>query len=153
MVAVALERSADLLAALFGVLKAGAAYLPLNPADPVERRAALLRESGAALLVTRRELAADLPADLPAVLLDADREAIERESGAAPAVAVEPEGLAYVLYTSGSTGVPKGVMVPHAALSAYARGAGELYGIGPEDRVLQFSAITFDASAEESTPA
>ncbi|HSF43598.1 MAG TPA: amino acid adenylation domain-containing protein, partial [Thermoanaerobaculia bacterium] len=149
VVGIALPRSLDLLVALLGVLKSGGAYLPLDPADPGERLGALLRDSGALLLLSRRDLAAKVPGAPRRVCLEEEAALIQGESEGAVQVPVAPENLAYVIYTSGSTGAPKGVMVSHGSLTAYTRGTGRRPGIIPGDRVLQFASITFDASVEE----
>ncbi|MBW8873679.1 MAG: non-ribosomal peptide synthase/polyketide synthase [Acidobacteria bacterium] len=153
-VGVCLERSADLVAALIAVLQAGGAYVPLDPAYPRERLAYILADSGAALVVTREELLARLPADgAPALCLDrawGDFGTVE-ETAATPAggpVAL-PQSLAYVIYTSGSTGRPKGVGIEHrhaAALLTWARGAfadAEIAG------VLAATSVCFDLSVFE----
>ncbi len=155
VVAIALQRSPAMLVAMLGVLAAGGAYLPLDPAYPRERLAFLLEDSGARLLITEASLAGRLPAGAaPALRLDADWPSIAAGAGeAAPRPApVLPQSPAYVIYTSGSTGRPKGVVVTHAALVNYVREAAGDYGIGGGDRVLQFASIGFDTSAEEIYP-
>src|SRR6185436_4862749 len=111
IVGVYLERSLHLPAALLGVLKAGAAYLPLDPVYPPERTAFVLADARAAIVLTQRRLRAALPEAAPAVLCIDDAAA-----PSAPAAA-DPGQLAYVIYTSGSTGRPKGVALTHAGLS------------------------------------
>ena len=119
-VALCLDRSAAMVAALLGVLEAGGAYVPLDPEAPAERLAFVLADSGAAALVTEDRLLGRLPAGaLPVVSMD------RRPSGAeegAPGTAAGPEHLAYVIYTSGSTGRPKGVAVEHRQLASYLDG-------------------------------
>ncbi len=154
------ERSAGMIVALLGILKSGAAYLPIDAETPAERLARLLAAAQAGapprLLVTTSGLLAGLPAGrapegVCAVLLDAERRPIacgdgEPASGASPAL---PENLAYILYTSGSTGFPKGVAVTHRSAVAYTRAIAERYGLGLGDRALQFASLSFDASVEE----
>src|SRR6185436_15974695 len=149
-VAVCLRRSCDMVAALLGVLKAGGVYVPIDPAYPRERISFLLEDSGAAALLTESALAAGLP-ETGAALVRVDRDE-ERTTVDFRPVRIGLENAAYVIYTSGSTGLPKGVVVPHRALAHYAEEAARSYGIGPEDRVLQFASISFDASAEEIYP-
>ena len=114
-VAICLERSLDLLVALLGVLKAGAAFVPLDPEHPQERLSTMIEEAGARAIVT----AAGQP--VPAGLLGIRLDELQG-SDADPAIAVEPESLAYVLFTSGSTGRPKGVAVEHRHLLHYLSG-------------------------------
>jgi amino acid adenylation domain-containing protein len=156
VIGLCIDRSPEMIIALYGILAAGAAYLPLDPALPGERLGLLLGDAGATAVLTRRGLASTLP-DLPAALL-----CLEDLGGGAPlpgggramgeGVGVRGLSTAYVLYTSGSTGIPKGVAVEHRALAAFVEAALETYGIGPHDRVLQFAALSFDTSAEEIYP-
>jgi amino acid adenylation domain-containing protein len=151
-VGVCLERSPELIVALLAVLKAGAAYLPLDPAYPEERLERMLADAGVRVLVTR---AGRTPggASVAPVRVDADRAAIAAHPPHAPGREADGESLAYVIYTSGSTGRPKGTMVRHAGLANHTASAADAYGIGPADRVLQFASASFDASAEEIYPA
>jgi amino acid adenylation domain-containing protein/non-ribosomal peptide synthase protein (TIGR01720 family) len=162
-VGVLLERSLDLPVALLAVLRSGAAYLPLDPAHPPARWEQLLRDAGARLLVTTTGLAAQLPArtvgsnvpDGPEpgrICLDGDAAVLESLPPDAPPPSTGPESLAYVLYTSGSTGAPKGVEVLHRGLTNHALALAERYGLAPGDRVLQFLSVAFDASLEELLP-
>ncbi|HEY6121539.1 MAG TPA: amino acid adenylation domain-containing protein, partial [Pyrinomonadaceae bacterium] len=119
-VGLCLERSLDLIVGLLGILKAGGAYVPLDPALPLLRRKMILAEAGAKVLVSRKELAADLRAQLESVVcLEADATAIACESVADCVSAVSPENLVYVIFTSGSSGRPKGVAVEHRQLVNY----------------------------------
>ncbi|HEX8559858.1 MAG TPA: amino acid adenylation domain-containing protein [Pyrinomonadaceae bacterium] len=150
VVAVCVGRSFEMVAALLGVLKAGGCYVPLDPAYPEERLRLMLEDSGATLLLTERRFAGGLEGRAARlVLLDDDAAGLAGESAADPPRAAAPENLAYVIYTSGSTGRPKGVMVTHGSLTNFVRAACAEYGVGPEDRVLQFASFSFDASAEE----
>ncbi|MFB7945289.1 amino acid adenylation domain-containing protein [Kitasatospora phosalacinea] len=148
-------RSAELLAGMLGVLLAGCAYLPLDPALPGPRLRAMLDGAGAtAVLATPDAPAADtdLPTARPALLdapLDAPQPA-DPEGQFEPSAPADP---AYVLYTSGSTGEPKAVVVPHRALLARVRWMGAAYGLGPGERVLQFASPGFDTHVEEVFPA
>ncbi|WP_223765901.1 non-ribosomal peptide synthetase, partial [Corallococcus sp. AS-1-6] len=148
-VGVCVERSFESITALLGILKAGAAYVPVDPQAPAERIAWVLREAGVSLLVTEEAVADELPAvtDLQ-VLLDADAAAIAKQSEAALDVAVSSEALAYVMFTSGSTGRPKGVSVPHRGITRLVRGADFIH-FGPEEVFLHLAPIAFDASTLE----
>ncbi|HET7460752.1 MAG TPA: amino acid adenylation domain-containing protein, partial [Longimicrobium sp.] len=142
-VGVMLERSAELVVALLAVLKAGGAYLPLDPALPAARRAALLADAGAAVLVTRDPRLEGFTGTL---VSPADAEG---EDGGDLRQDLPPAALAYVIYTSGSTGAPKGVGVAHAQAAAHCRAAAAVYGLTPADRVLHFAAVGFDVSLEQ----
>ncbi|HEX6745681.1 MAG TPA: amino acid adenylation domain-containing protein [Longimicrobium sp.] len=153
-VALLANRSPRMIAGLLGILKSGAAYVPLDPRAPAERLAHILRDSGAAVLVADEPLVGDLSAHVPAVVaLDG---AWGDEDGAPshdPAPLGGGNDAAYVIYTSGSTGRPKGVLVEHRSMRAYTETAAAQYAIGPEDRLLQFASVSFDASIEEIFPA
>ncbi|HEX6911021.1 MAG TPA: amino acid adenylation domain-containing protein, partial [Longimicrobium sp.] len=150
-VGVCLERGAELVAALLGVLRAGGAYLPLDPDLPPDRLRWMLADAGAAVLLTDERLrdAVGAPEGVRVVALDAGAEEIAGRPADEPDVRVDPGMLAYVVYTSGSTGTPKGVAVEHRALVNSVWHAARAYGLGPGDRVLQFHSIGFDPAADE----
>ncbi|HYH79051.1 MAG TPA: amino acid adenylation domain-containing protein, partial [Longimicrobium sp.] len=150
-VGVCLERGPELIVALLAVLKAGAAYLPLDPAYPDERLEQMLEDAGATVLVGQGARRLGGPR-LARVRVDADRAAIAAHPPTDPGVAVEGGNLAYVIYTSGSTGRPKGTMITHAALANHTASAAAAYGVEAGDRMLQFASASFDASAEEIYP-
>ncbi|WP_330330499.1 amino acid adenylation domain-containing protein [Streptomyces sp. NBC_00536] len=148
LVAVAMERSAELVVTLLAVLKSGAAYVPVDPAYPRERIAYLLQDAAPRLLVTTRAAAAALPdADAERIVVDDARTAAD--IAAAPATAPAGPGRpgaghpAYVIYTSGSTGRPKGVVVEHRSVVDYLRWAGAAYP-GAAGRALLHSPVSFD---------
>jgi amino acid adenylation domain-containing protein len=150
MVALVLERSPSAIAAILGILQAGGCYLPLDPGHPAARTGALLGELGVRLAVGRSGLAAELELPDLTVVTVPDRPA---DGAQTPAAApFDPRQLAYVIHTSGSSGRPKGVAVEHRSLAAYAAGAAAAFELCPEDRVLQFATLTFDAAAEEIFP-
>ncbi|MEG4215636.1 amino acid adenylation domain-containing protein [Microcoleus sp. Pol14C6] len=153
IVGVYMERSLDAIVGILGVLKAGGAYLPLDPNYAKERLNFMLEDAGVQVLLTQAQLAADLLVpNIYAICLDAEWEIIYQENQSNLDSAVGPENLAYIIYTSGSTGKPKGVMVQHASLANYTQAASVEYGIEPGDRILQFASLSFDASAEEIYP-
>ncbi|HET9713505.1 MAG TPA: amino acid adenylation domain-containing protein, partial [Pyrinomonadaceae bacterium] len=144
------ERSLDLLVAVLGVLKAGGAYVPLDPQYPQQRLTYMLEDSRAHLLLTHRGLHSLITSlDVPVVDLDAAGPAIANESEAVSGPDMTGEELAYVIYTSGSTGNPKGVAMPHRALTNLIEWQTSALDLVPEARTLQFSSISFDASFNE----
>ncbi|MFE7129404.1 amino acid adenylation domain-containing protein [Streptomyces sp. NPDC057638] len=148
VVGVLLERGPDLHAALLGVWRAGAAYLPLDPAFPAGRIAAMLDAAGAAVVVTQRALTARLDGGARTVVdLDAERELIAglpSRAPAEPAAPADASRLAYTIFTSGSTGTPKGVGVPHRGLAHHlAWAARTLAGAGDGGSAV-FSSVAFD---------
>jgi amino acid adenylation domain-containing protein len=144
-VAVATERSPELIAALLGTVRAGAAYVPLDPEYPAERLAYMLRDSGARAVIVRDRLPASLAGcDLPVVALDA----IPADAAEAPAVDLDGAATAYVIYTSGSTGRPKGSLITHRGIISRARNVDYLQ-LGPGDRVGHGATPSFDAATWE----
>lgn len=153
LVAIALPRSPDLIVALLASLKAGAAYLPLDPAYPSERLGLMLEDAGASVLLTCSELRGTLPATTAQVIcLDEAKQSCCDYSPDNLTAKVTAENLAYVIYTSGSTGTPKGVMISHGALAAYAPLAVGRFGLTASDRFLQFASWSFDVAVEEIFP-
>ncbi|MBV9355812.1 MAG: amino acid adenylation domain-containing protein, partial [Chloroflexi bacterium] len=146
LVGVCLHQTPDLIVTLLAVLKAGAAYVPLDPGYPLQRLAFMLRDTSAPMVVTRQELLPRLPAELPGlVCLDLDSEGIARRPAHNPTPASNPADRAYVMYTSGSTGTPKGVVVTHRNLVHSTSARMAYYG----DRVTRFlllSSFAFDSS-------
>ncbi|MEV7287858.1 amino acid adenylation domain-containing protein [Streptomyces sp. NPDC093252] len=148
-VGVALPRGVDLVVALLGVWRAGAAYVPLDPAQPAARLAGLLRDSGAELVLAGREAAAAV-AEAGARRLDPGAlPDPARPDAPLPVPAADPGGAAYAVFTSGSTGRPKAVVVTHAGIAGRVGWTVERHGLGPGDRVLQKTTIGFDAAAWE----
>ena len=145
-VALLLERSAEMVIALLATLKAGAAYVPLDPAYPAERLAFTLEDSGASLLVTAGDGRMD---GVRTVRLDAERETIERRSGERLEIPVDPGLPAYVIYTSGSTGTPKGVVVTHANVDRLFAATDPWFGFGADDVWTLFHSYAFDFSVWE----
>jgi amino acid adenylation domain-containing protein len=146
IVAVSAERSFEAVIGVLGVLRAGAAYLPLDASSPPARRSWMLRDARAALVLCADD--EPVPAELEAVRID---EVGEETDGAPPPDLPEVglDELAYAVYTSGSTGPPKAAMVPHGALANVVTELGALYGMRPDDRVLQFVSLAFDVAASE----
>ncbi|MFE6871592.1 amino acid adenylation domain-containing protein [Kitasatospora sp. NPDC057692] len=147
LVGVSLPRGLDLVVALLGVWRAGAGYVPLDPAQPPARLSDLIRDSGAELVLAAPELDAAVrgagarrigPGDLP-----------EGGSGLGDGPAADPANVAYAIFTSGSTGRPKAVVIPHAGIARRVGWTVERHGLGPGERVLQKTTIGFDAAGWE----
>ncbi|MCP4218602.1 MAG: amino acid adenylation domain-containing protein [bacterium] len=147
IVALLLERSKEMMVGLFGILRAGAAYLPIDPACPGERLQYMLADSNAALLLSTRATAGTMSADTEILYLDQLDGLMEEEPAAAPLF--PSDSLAYIIYTSGSTGKPKGVMVEHRSLVNRLHWMQRFYPIGEEDVILQKTTYTFDVSVWE----
>ncbi|MFJ9154764.1 amino acid adenylation domain-containing protein [Streptomyces sp. NPDC102270] len=147
LVGLCLPRGVDMVVAVLGVWKAGAAYVPLDPEYPAERLAFMLRDSGASVLVGVKEVLDELPVgrvrtiavDEPLVV-----GALAGQPVTAPEVEVLPAQLAYVIYTSGSTGRPKGVAVTHGGLANYVRWAAGAYGMEGGGGAPLHSSLSFD---------
>ncbi len=149
LVGVALERSSRLLVAVLGVLRSGAAYVPLDPSFPRDRLAFMAEDARLALLISERALEADLPApDIARHFLDDEStEPVSLSTDAAPSI--KPDDPAYVIYTSGSTGKPKGVAVPHCAVVNFLRSMAEMPGLAAGDRLLAVTTLSFDIAVLE----
>lgn len=150
-VGLCLERSLEQMIGLLAILKAGAAYIPLDPSYPVERLTWMLEDAQVELVLTQSDILQRLPElqTRQCFLFDVDEQNLHSLANL-PLVAANQ--LAYVIYTSGSTGQPKGVMIPHSALFNYALAACQKFELSPYDRVLQFASIGFDTAAEEIYP-
>ncbi|WP_048910266.1 non-ribosomal peptide synthetase [Streptomyces sp. NRRL WC-3744] len=145
-VAVRMERSLELVVSLLAVLKAGGAYLPLDPATPAERTAFMLADAGAELVLTTGP-ADGLPEGVPVLRVDLTQAA--EPEGTAPDVMVAPGQPAYLIYTSGSTGTPKCVMLTHRGICNRLLWMQDEYGLTAADTVLQKTPFTFDVSVWE----
>jgi amino acid adenylation domain-containing protein len=145
-VAVAMERSAELVVALLAVLKSGGAYVPVDPAYPEQRRAFMIEDSGALVVLTQARLRATLP-DGPTVLA-VDEIWPELEEGT-PEERATSESLAYIIYTSGSTGTPKGAMIEHRSIVNRLLWQHGYLGLQADDVVLQKTPYSFDVSVWE----
>jgi amino acid adenylation domain-containing protein len=150
LVGLCLERSLEMVVGLLGILKAGGAFIPLDPGYPPERLAYMLEDGGAPVLLSHSSLLDRLPRGVSEqVLLDADWERIAELSAAELDVAVDTDHLACVLYTSGSTGRPKGVMDPHRSVANQILWLQSTYCLDGTDRVLQKTPISWDVSLWE----
>lgn len=150
-VAICMERSFDWIVAALGIMRAGAAYVPLDSAWPDSRLRFAIEDSGATALVARATLLERLQADVEGIDPGRDAEAIAATAVVENA-AIEPESLAYVIYTSGSTGVPKGVEITHANLNHLVRWHREAFNVTQQDRASHLAGLGFDAAVWEIWP-
>jgi amino acid adenylation domain-containing protein len=150
VVAVCLERSFDLIVCLLAILKAGGAYLPVDPALPRERQALMLNDARPTVLVTEQLLRAELPPSAaPVFVVDLERPGLESENGEDVPGLATGKNLAYVMYTSGSTGVPKGVEIPHEALVNFLASMKERPGLTDRDVLVAVTTFSFDIAGLE----
>ena len=149
LVGLSVEKSTGMLMALLGILKAGAAYVPLDPGYPRERLAYMLDDAAVALLVSEAHLLAALPPSGCEVLVLDDKPWAQQSGENLPRLTDEAQDLAYVIYTSGSSGRPKGVSIAHQGLCNLVVAQQLAYGVRPDDRVLQHASLSFDASIFE----
>ncbi|MEU5423222.1 amino acid adenylation domain-containing protein [Streptomyces sp. NPDC020667] len=146
VVGVLLDRGLDLPVAQLAILKAGGAWLPIDPQYPADRIAHQLADAGVRTVLTTKDLAHLVTGPVDHWCMDDAAGELAELPAEAPAVDVRPDHLAYVIYTSGSTGKPKGVLISHRAAVGFVEGVRELFRITPDDRLLQFANPAFDVS-------
>jgi amino acid adenylation domain-containing protein len=145
LVGICMDRSLQMIVGILGILKAGGAYVPLDPSYPKERLAFMLEDTQAKVVLSLEEFKELLPRrDIRVIALDRERKMIAQHSTAPVDSGTKPHNLAYVVYTSGSTGIPKGVMVEHRAIVRLVRNSNYL-SLDSSDRVAQISNASFDA--------
>lgn len=150
LVGICVERSLDMLVGVLAILKAGGAYVPLDPTYPPARLAFMLEDAHVRVLLTEKHLVSELPThDIAVVCLDRDWNAIAQHSTQPPRSTTTPEHLAYLIYTSGSTGQPKGVMIPHRALTNFLWSMHQQLDITDRDVVLAATSLSFDIAGLE----
>jgi amino acid adenylation domain-containing protein len=150
LVGIAAERSLEMVVGLLGILKAGAAYVPMDPSYPADRLAYMLVDSGVGVLLTQGQLAGALP-PVPdgCRMVNLDDPAVFAGPDTDPASGARPDSLAYAIYTSGSTGRPKGAGIPHRGIVNRLHWMQRAYGLTADDRVLQKTPFSFDVSVWE----
>ncbi|NPA20650.1 MAG: amino acid adenylation domain-containing protein [Gammaproteobacteria bacterium] len=149
LVGISLLRSVEMVVGLMAILKAGAAYVPLDPEYPEERLAYMIEDSGIRLLLTHQALQGSLPVPADVQCIALDQLTLDDQPASPPQVATDPRQLAYVIYTSGSTGRPKGAGNSHEALANRLHWMQEAYGLCAGDTVLQKTPFSFDVSVWE----
>ncbi|WP_020186872.1 non-ribosomal peptide synthetase [Methylopila sp. 73B] len=148
-VAIAVKRSPQAIGAMLATLKAGGAYIPVEPDHPAVRNDHIFRDAGVKVIVTNSWLTAKIPTGVDAVVLELDRIDLEAEPAAAPETPpVHDDQLAYVMYTSGSTGLPKGVGVEHGPLTHHLQSTARVYGMTEISRELPFLPFSSDGGHE-----
>ncbi|MBX2998043.1 MAG: amino acid adenylation domain-containing protein [Caldilineaceae bacterium] len=150
LVGICIERSGEMIVGVLAILKAGAAYLPLDPTYPQDRLAFMIADSNPAVLLTMEHLRSQLPPTGAQILrVDSVRTVVAAQPDHNPLGAVQTQDLIYILYTSGSTGRPKGAMLTHQNVGNFLDGFQKRYPYLPADRVLQLTSLGFDISALE----
>src|SRR5205807_1014018 len=153
-VALCADRSVEMIVGLLGILKAGGAYVPLDPSYPHERLSFMLDDSGAAALLTQERFVGTLPVrDIPAIRLDVGGDALSNKSELNPVSCVTADNLAYLIYTSGTSGRPKAVAVEHKQVLNYLYGILDRLGISPGANLATVSTIAADLGNTSIFPA
>jgi len=149
LIGICIDRSIEMIVGLLAILKAGAAYVPMDPNHPMERLAYMLDDTKLRVLLTRKDLLDRLPlGNASYICLDEESEQIAKQSAANPENCASADNLAYVIYTSGSTGRPKGVSVPHRGVSRLVRGSNYVE-LNSDEVFLQLTPLSFDVSTFE----
>ncbi|WP_076587744.1 non-ribosomal peptide synthetase [Vibrio ostreicida] len=151
VIGVMMERGVDMLVAMLAVLKAGAAFLPLDPDYPDERLEFMLQDSDAECLLTQQSLLAKARTLFTHHITPIESVDYNQFAEKSLQLKINLDQLAYLIYTSGSTGKPKGVAVSHLGLSMHVQTIGEQYGMTPQDTELHFASISFDGAVERWT--
>ncbi len=150
IIGICMHRSMEMVISMLAILKAGAAYVPIDPNYPAERIRYMVEDSALTVLVTQEELRNTLePLNIPLVTVDSQWPEIGKQSGDNLNLVLNPENLAYLIYTSGSTGKPKGTMLHHRGALNLATLQQKAFKVGPGSRILQFASLSFDAATWE----
>lgn len=149
-VGLCVERSLEAVIGILGILKAGGAYVPLDPAYPKDRLSFMLEDAQIPLLLTQQKLLSQLPPHhIRTLCLDTDLASFTQEEEEERTSGVRPDNTVYVIYTSGSTGQPKGIVVTHQGVVNNIVDLNSRFSVGPGDRVLLLSSLSFDMSVYE----
>ena len=156
LVGICIERSVEMVIALLGILKAGAACVPLDPKYPLERLEYMIGDTQMSAIITQSHLVDKLPQnlnqDVRILCIDRDWAQIKQKVVKNPHNEVNPQNLAYIIYTSGSTGQPKGVMIEHRSVVNFIEAFKVTAKLSHSDRILQFAPLSFDVAVEEIYP-
>jgi amino acid adenylation domain-containing protein len=152
LVGICVERSLDMIVALLGVLKAGGAFVPLDPNYPLDRLKTIIQDAQISILLTHKRLASRISVTGSTLVFLDDKEAYAQFSQENPVSQVAANHLAYVTYTSGSTGQPKGVLIEHHMIARHCSSIAAQFKLTASDRVLQFASFAFDAALEQILP-
>ncbi|MGE7888619.1 amino acid adenylation domain-containing protein [Bacillus cereus] len=148
-VGICLERSLDMIVGILGVLKSGAAYVPIDPKQPKERQSFIINDVNMSFVLTQQKLFNNFSDDIQVVALDRDIEKIQQEKNSSPDVKVTAQDPAYVIYTSGSTGKPKGVIIPHKNVSRLFSSTSHWFKFDEKDVWTNYHSFAFDFSVWE----
>ena len=151
-VGIAVERTIDMVVSLLAVLKAGGAFVPLDPNYPQERLAYMIADSGLTVLLSQRETAQQFSGIQGVAVAYVDTLSLDDELNTDPDITLNKHNLAYLIYTSGSTGKPKAVAISHSSFAEHVQVSCEFFSLTANDRMLQFSTINFDGFIEQMFP-
>ncbi len=150
VVGICMQRSVEMITAMLATLKAGAAYVPIDPTYPSERITHMVQDSGLTVLLTQESLGnvTEVPG-IKTIAVDSEASTLDTMDDSNPGIAVLPENLAYIIYTSGSTGKPKGTLLQHRGAVNLAHIQQQAFQVGTGSKILQFASLSFDAATWE----
>ena len=149
LIGLCLERSIDMVVAAMAIMRSGAAYVPLDPDYPADRIQYMIEDSGMPIVVTQSSFTDQLPESVQMIVLDKAEALLSEESNAPISNQADPDGVAYMIYTSGSSGLPKGVKIPHRALTNFLYAMQSRPGIKADDIMLSVTTLSFDIAGLE----